>query len=78
MLKQKEYNSIMKQFQNSNMQGYEAWFQKNANVELKDLTSKKEKWDKAIRLQSKSKNHVVIAVEWGVVFRVRFEDFRAI
>lgn len=78
MLKQKEYKSIMEQFRNNNMQSYEVWFEENVNCEIKDLTSKKEKWIKGIQLQSNAKNYAVIAVEWGIVFHVRFEDFRTI
>ena len=74
MLKQKEYKLLMKQFEQNNMEGYEVWFNKNVNCEIKDIT----KWRRAIRLHSTSKKYAVIAVKSGFVYRVVQNSFRMI
>ena len=35
MLKQKEYDFLMKKFEQNNMEGYEEWFNQNINSENK-------------------------------------------
>lgn len=74
MLKQKEYKLLIKQFEQNNIEGYKEWFDKNINCEIIDNS----KLIKGIRLYSKAKEYVVIAVESGVVFRVRKDLFRMI
>lgn len=78
MLKQKEYDFLMKKFEQNNMEGYEEWFNQNINSEIKDETKGEAKWIKGIRLQNSAMNHVLIAVKYGIVLKVEMNDFRMI
>lgn len=68
MLQQKEYQEIIRTYEDSKMSEYEEWFWENVNCELRDQSS----WLPGIRLQSKAKNYAVVALKSKIVFRVPF------
>ena len=74
MLKQKEFDLILSGFKRNNMNGYEEWFHKNVNCEIKDKTDKQ--WINGIRLHSTSKKYAVIAIEgFNIAFRIELDRF---